>query len=64
MVVNSQGDEVPGIIFQGTPYELELLNASDVETVARHIKVDKRFADFATRVNKVCRGHASALRFL
>ena len=42
-----------------TAYELELITASDVETIASQVHVDKRFADFATRVNKVCRGHAS-----
>ena len=59
MVTNSQGDEVPGILFNGTGYELELLQASDVESIMRHVRVDKRFEDFATRVNKVCRGIAS-----
>ena len=59
MVTNSEGNEVPGILFNGTAYELELLTASDVETIASQVRVDKRFADFATRVNKVCRGHAS-----
>ena len=59
MVTSSQGDEVPGILFNGTAYELELLQASDVESIMRHVRVDKRFEDFATRVNKVCRGIAS-----
>ena len=59
MVTNSDGNEVPGILFNGTAYELELITASDVETIAGQVNVDKRFADFATRVNKVCRGHAS-----
>ena len=59
MVTNSDGNEVPGILFNGTAYELELITASDVETLAAQVNVDKRFADFATRVNKVCRGHAS-----
>ena len=59
MVTNSEGNEVPGILFNGTAYELELIGASDVELLAKQIRVDKRFADFATRVNKVCRGHAS-----
>ena len=59
MVTNPQGDEVPGILFNGTAYELELLQASDVESIMRHVRVDKRFEDFATRVNKVCRGIAS-----
>ena len=38
---------------------MELIGASDVETLAKQIRVDKGCADFATRVNKVCRGHAS-----
>ena len=61
MVTNSEGNEVPGILFNGVAYELELLGASDVETLAKQIRVDKRFADFATRVtvHKVCRGIAS-----
>ena len=59
MVTNADGNEVPGILFNGTAYELELITASDVETIASQVHVDKRFADFATRVNKVCRGHAS-----
>ena len=59
MVTNSEGNKVPGILFNGTAHELELIGASDVETLAKQIRVDKRFADFATRVNKVCRGHAS-----
>ena len=59
MVTNSDRNEVPGILFNGTVYELELLTASDVETIASQVRVDKRFADFATRVNRVCRGHAS-----
>ena len=59
MVTNSDGNEVPGILFNGTAYELEPITASDVETLAAQVNVDKRFADFATRVNKVCRGHAS-----
>ena len=60
MVTTSEGnDEVPGILFNGTAYELELIGASDVELLAKQIRVDKRFADFSTRVNKVCRGHAS-----
>ena len=62
MVTNSNGNEVPGILFNGTAYELELLTASDVETIASQVHVDKRFADFATRVNKVCRGHASCAK--
>ena len=57
MVTNSDGNEVPGILFNGTAYELELISASDVETIASQVRVDKRFADFATRENKVCRGH-------
>ena len=52
MVTNADGDEVPGILFNGTAYELELLSASDVETIASQTRVDKRFSDFATRVNK------------
>ena len=59
MVTNSEGNEVPGILFNGTAYELELIGASDVELLAKQIRVDKRFSDFSTRVNKVCRGHAS-----
>ena len=59
MVTNSEGNEVPGILFNGTAYELELISASDVETIAKNVQVDKRFEDFATRVNKVCRGLAS-----
>jgi hypothetical protein len=59
MVTNSDGNEVHGILFNGTAYELERISASDVETLAKQIRVDKRFSDFATRVNKVCRGHAS-----
>jgi len=37
MVTNSDGNEVPGILFNGTAYELELLThvtASDVKTIA------------------------------
>ena len=59
MVTNANGLEVPGILFNGTAYELELISASDVETIVRNVRVDRRFEDFATRVNKVCRGHAS-----
>ena len=59
MVTNSEGNEMLGILFNGVAYELELLGASDVETLAKQIHVDKRFADFAARVNKVCRGIAS-----
>ena len=56
MVTNADGDDVPGILFDGTAYELELLSASDVETIASQTRVDKKFSDFATRVNKVCSG--------
>ena len=59
MVTNSEGNEVPGILVNGTAYELELIGASDVELLAKQLRVDKRFSDFATRVNKVCRGIAS-----
>ena len=59
MVTNSERNEVPGILFQGTAYELELIGASDVESILKNVRVDKRFEDYATRVNKVCRGHAS-----
>jgi len=41
MVTNSDGNEVPGILFNGTAYELELISASDVETLAKQIRVDK-----------------------
>ena len=59
MVTNSEGNEVPGILFSGVAYELELIGASDVELLTKQLRVDKRFSDFATRVNKVCRGIAS-----
>ena len=62
MVTNADGDDVPGILFDGTAYELELLSASDVETIASQTRVDKKFSDFATRVNKVCRGHGSCAK--
>jgi hypothetical protein len=62
MVTNADGDDVPGILFEGTAYELELLSASDVETIASQTRVDKKFSDFATRVNKVCRGHGSCAK--
>ena len=62
MVTNADGDDVPGILFEGTAYELELISASDVETIASQTRVDKKFSDFATRVNKVCRGHGSCAK--
>ena len=62
MVTNSDGEEVPGILFEGTAYELEIVGAADVEAVMQHVSVDKRFSDYATRVNKVCRGHGSCAK--
>ena len=62
MVTNSEGNEVPGILFEGTAYELEMVGAADVEAVMQHVRVDKRFSDYATRVNKVCRGHGSCTK--
>ena len=62
MVTNSDGEEVPGILFEGTAYELEMVGAADVEAVMQHVSVDKRFSDYATRVNKVCRGHGSCAK--
>lgn len=58
MVINADGEEVPGILFNGVAYELEMIGASDVESLVKCIRVDKRFSDFATRINKVCRGIA------
>mgnify|MGYP000017107312 CR=1 FL=1 len=56
MVTNSEseGNEVNGV-----GYELELMTATDVETLVRTLRVDRKFQDFATRVNKVCRGIAN-----
>ena len=62
MVTNADGEEVPGILFDGTAYELEMVGAADVEAVMQHVSVDKRFSDYATRVNKVCRGHGSCAK--
>ena len=45
MVTNSDGHDVPGILFNGVAYELELIGASDVESLAKAVRVDKRFAD-------------------
>jgi hypothetical protein len=62
MATNADGHDAPGILFNGVAYELELIGSSDVESLAKAVHVDKRFADFATRVNKVCRGIASCSR--
>ena len=62
MVTNSEGNEVPGILIDGTAYELEVVGAADVEAVMQNVRVDKRFSDYATRVNKVCRGHGSCAK--
>ena len=59
MVINADGEGVPGILFNGVAYELEMIGASDVESLVKCIRVDKRFSDFATRINKVCRGIAN-----
>ena len=42
MVTNSDGHDVPGILFNGVAYELELIGASDVESLAKAVRVDKQ----------------------
>ena len=59
MVINAEHKEVPGILFQGVAYELEKITAADARELVKSTNVDKRFADYATRVNKVCRGTAN-----
>ena len=59
MVVHDDGEEVPGILFDGACYELELITASDVSDIVKCLRMEKRFSDYAARINKVCRGTAS-----
>ena len=54
MVVNDDGEEVPGILFN-----LELITASDVSDPVRCFRVEKKISDYATRINKVCRRPAT-----
>ena len=60
MVINANQEEVPGIVFQGLSYELDLVTAKDYARMFfKALNCDKSFRDFATRVNKVCRGIGS-----
>ena len=59
MVINSNHQEVPGILFNGVAYELVRVTAADARSIVSSIHVDKKFSDYATRVNKVCRGTAN-----
>ena len=59
MVINADHQEVPGILFRGVAYELERVTAADARSIVASIAVDKKFNDYATRVNKVCRGTAN-----
>eukprot|EP00435_Cladocopium_sp_Y103_P022331 s977_g5.t1 len=61
MVVNDQAKEVPAVLVNGVPYELEVRTFRDFEDIdiLRTRRCDKRFSEYATRINKVTRGHAS-----
>ena len=57
--MQTEHNEVPGILFNGAAYELEKVTAADARELVKSTNVDKKFADYATRVNKVCRGTAN-----
>ena len=46
-------------MFRGVAYELERVTAADARSIVASIHIDKKFSDYATRVNKVCRGTAN-----
>ena len=46
-------------VSRGCLYELERVTAADARGIVASINVDKKFSDYATRVNKVCRGTAN-----
>ena len=48
MVVNDDGEEVPGILFN-----LELITASDVSDPVRCFRVEKKISDYAQRLRRV-----------
>eukprot|EP00435_Cladocopium_sp_Y103_P002188 s2174_g1.t1 len=56
-VINDRAEEVPAVLINDVAYELEVKDNRDFEQVLQTRKCDKRFSDFATRINKVTRGH-------